>query len=51
LLAPLLLLMVYMGAYPRPFLARSRQSVESVRARVVAGDSQGVFHADARETK
>ncbi|HWW76677.1 MAG TPA: hypothetical protein VNZ44_14870, partial [Pyrinomonadaceae bacterium] len=51
LLAPLLVLMVYMGAYPRPFLARSRASVENVRARVVAGDSQGEFHAEARETK
>jgi NADH-quinone oxidoreductase subunit M len=48
LLAPLLVLMIYMGVYPRPFLARSRASVESVRARVVAAGSQGVFHADAR---
>ena len=51
LLAPLLVLMVYMGVYPRPFLARSRASVESVRARVVSAGSQGVFHADARQTK
>ena len=51
LLTPLLVLMLYMGAYPRPFLARARASVESVRARVVAGSSQGVFHAEARETK
>ncbi|HEX8293945.1 MAG TPA: NADH-quinone oxidoreductase subunit M [Pyrinomonadaceae bacterium] len=51
LLAPLLVLMLYMGAYPRPFLARSRGSVEAVRARVVSGGSQGVFHAEARETK
>jgi NADH-quinone oxidoreductase subunit M len=51
LLTPLLVLMLYMGAYPRPFLARSRLSVESVRARVVAGESQGAFHAEARETK
>jgi NADH-quinone oxidoreductase subunit M len=50
LLAPLLVLMLYMGAYPRPFLARSRASVEDVRARVVAGGSQGVFHAEARGT-
>jgi NADH-quinone oxidoreductase subunit M len=48
LLAPLLVLMLYMGVYPRPFLARSRASVESVRARVVSAGSQGVFHADAR---
>ncbi len=51
LLAPLLVLMLYMGAYPRPFLTRARASVEAVRARVVAGGSQGVFHAEARETK
>ena len=51
LLTPLLVLMLYMGAYPRPFLARSRASVEHVRARVVAAGSQGVFHAEARETK
>jgi len=51
LLAPLLVLMLYMGAYPRPFLARSRASVEAVRARVVAGESQGVFHAEAREAQ
>jgi NADH-quinone oxidoreductase subunit M len=50
LLAPLLVLMVYMGAYPRPFLARSRASVESVRSRVAA-PAQGGFHAEARETK
>jgi NADH-quinone oxidoreductase subunit M len=50
LLTPLLVLMLYMGAYPRPFLARSRASVEDVRARVVAGGSQGVFHAEARGT-
>jgi NADH-quinone oxidoreductase subunit M len=51
LMLPLLALMLYMGAYPRPFLARSRASIEQVRARVVAGETQGVFHAEARETK
>ena len=51
LLAPLLVLMLYMGAYPRPFLARSRASVETLRARVVAGESQGGFHAEARAGK
>jgi NADH-quinone oxidoreductase subunit M len=41
LLAPLLALMLYMGAYPRPFLERSRQSVNDVRARVLStGDFQ-----------
>jgi NADH:ubiquinone oxidoreductase subunit 4 (subunit M) len=51
LLTPLLILMLYMGAYPRPFLARARASVEAVRARVVSGGSQGDFHAEAREPK
>ncbi|HZT59551.1 MAG TPA: NADH-quinone oxidoreductase subunit M [Pyrinomonadaceae bacterium] len=49
LLLPLLALMVYMGAYPRPFLERSRASIEQVRARIVAGETQGV--AEAREAK
>jgi NADH-quinone oxidoreductase subunit M len=47
LLTPLLVLMLYMGAYPRPFLARSRASVEGVRARV-ASPAQGGFNAEAR---
>ena len=49
LLLPLLALMLYMGAYPRPFLERSRASIEQVRARIVAGETQGV--AEAREAK
>jgi NADH-quinone oxidoreductase subunit M len=51
LLLPLLALMVYMGAYPRPFLERSRQSIEQVRARVVATETQHDFSAEAREVK
>jgi NADH-quinone oxidoreductase subunit M len=50
LLLPLLALMLYMGAYPRPFLERSRASIQQVRARVVAGEAQGVFTA-AQESK
>jgi NADH-quinone oxidoreductase subunit M len=49
LLVPLLALMVYMGAYPRPFLERSRASIEQVRARIIAGETQGV--AEAIESK
>ena len=41
LLLPLLFLMLYMGAYPRPFLARSQASVNDVRTRVVAPQSRG----------
>jgi NADH-quinone oxidoreductase subunit M len=51
LLTPLLVLMLYMGAYPRPFLARSRASVEAVRARVVAGETQGGFHAEVHDAR
>jgi NADH-quinone oxidoreductase subunit M len=45
LLVPLLALMDYMGAYPRPFLERSRASIEQVRARIIAGETQGVAEA------
>ncbi len=41
LLLPLLFLMLYMGAYPRPFLARSQASVNDVRTRVAAPQSRG----------
>jgi NADH:ubiquinone oxidoreductase subunit 4 (subunit M) len=51
LLLPLLALMLYMGAYPRPFLERSRASVEQVRTRVLGGESQGVFKAEAQTAK
>ena len=43
LLVPLLLLMLLMGVYPRPFLDRSRASVEAVRARVAAPPAGGSF--------
>jgi hypothetical protein len=45
LLVPLLVLMVYMGVHPRPFLQRSRVSVNEVRARVVGGETGGDFRA------
>jgi len=51
LLVPLLALMLYMGVYPRPFLSRSRASVEQVRARVVAPETQGTFPARAQATE
>ncbi|HEX5706329.1 MAG TPA: NADH-quinone oxidoreductase subunit M [Pyrinomonadaceae bacterium] len=44
LLVPLLVLMLYMGLHPRPFLARSATSIDEVRSRVV---ETGTFHADA----
>jgi len=51
LLLPLLALMLYMGAYPRPFLDRSRASVEQVRTRVLGSESQGDFHANEQAAK
>jgi len=35
LMVPLLLLMVYMGVYPKPFLNRSDESVKAIQERVV----------------
>lgn len=43
LLIPLLALMLLMGVYPRPFLDRSKASVEAVRARVAAPPAGGSF--------
>jgi NADH-quinone oxidoreductase subunit M len=49
LLVPLLLLMLFMGVYPRPFLDRSRESVLAVRARVTQGESGGSYTVDVRQ--
>ena len=49
LLVPLLLLMLLMGVYPRPFLDRSRQSVLFVRERVTQGESGGSYTVDVRK--
>ncbi|MEP6913632.1 MAG: NADH-quinone oxidoreductase subunit M [bacterium] len=43
LLIPLLLLMLFMGVYPRVFLDRSKASVEEVRSRVAAPPAGGSF--------
>jgi NADH-quinone oxidoreductase subunit M len=51
LLLPLLALMLYMGAYPRPFLDRSRASIEQVRTRVLGGESQGLFPVRTQAAK
>lgn len=49
LLIPLLVLMLFMGVYPRVFLDRSRASVEEVRSRVAAPSTGGSF-AEATTT-
>src|SRR5687767_8856952 len=43
LLVPLLILMLFMGVYPRVFLDRSKASVEEVRSRVAAPPAGGSF--------
>ena len=35
LLIPLLALMLFMGVFPRPFLDRSKGSIEAIRSRVM----------------
>jgi NADH-quinone oxidoreductase subunit M len=44
LLIPLLILMLFMGVYPRPFLDRSKASIELIRTHLV-GQSGGTFDA------
>jgi NADH-quinone oxidoreductase subunit M len=43
LLLPLLILMLVMGVAPRPFLDRSKASVEAVRARLIAPPTGGSY--------
>lgn len=43
LILPLMLLMVFMGVYPKVFLDRSKASVEAVRARVNAKPTGGSY--------
>jgi NADH-quinone oxidoreductase subunit M len=43
LLIPLLILMLFMGVYPRVFLDRSKASVEAIRARVTGSPAGGSY--------
>ena len=43
LILPLLILMVFMGVYPRVFLDRSQPSVETIRARVTSSPAGGSY--------
>jgi NADH-quinone oxidoreductase subunit M len=43
LMVPLLVLMVYMGVHPRPFLHRSEESVKAIQQRVAGAEKGGVF--------
>jgi NADH-quinone oxidoreductase subunit M len=58
LLIPLMVLMLFMGVYPRVFLDRSQASVEAVRSRIPLSEAGGSFQAavppqepDARDSK
>jgi NADH-quinone oxidoreductase subunit M len=51
LLIPLLLLMLFMGVYPRVFLDRSQASVEQVRARLATSRAGGTFAAEVPASK
>ena len=51
LILPLIVLMLFMGVYPRVFLDRSKASVEAVRQRVVTPLSGGSFEATLQEEK
>jgi len=48
LLVPLLLLMLFMGVYPRVFLDRSKASVETIRARVSSSPAGGSYTTEVR---
>jgi NADH-quinone oxidoreductase subunit M len=48
LLLPLLILMLFMGVYPRVFLDRSQASVETIRARVAASPAGGSYTTEVR---
>jgi NADH-quinone oxidoreductase subunit M len=47
LMLPLVLLMLFMGVYPRVFLDRSQASVEAVRKPVATPAAGGSFEAAA----
>jgi NADH-quinone oxidoreductase subunit M len=47
LLLPLLVLMLFMGVYPRVFLDRSQPSVEVIRARVSSSPAGGSYTTEA----
>ena len=48
LLVPLLVLMLFMGVYPRVFLDRSKPSVDLIRARVSSSPAGGSYTTEVR---
>ena len=51
LLVPLLILMLFMGVYPRVFLDKSKASIEAVRTRLSATPAGGAYAANSVEKK
>ena len=48
LMIPLLFLMVYMGVFPKPFLARSESAIKAIQERVMHQAGGTVDHAEAK---
>lgn len=48
LMIPLLFLMVYMGVFPKPFLARSESAIKAIQERVMYQAGGTVDHAEAK---
>lgn len=51
LLVPLLALMLLMGVYPRPFLSRSRPSIDAARSRLAAPKAGGSYEVASGRAK
>jgi NADH-quinone oxidoreductase subunit M len=48
LLVPLLILMLLMGVYPKPFLSRARESVVAVQKRLAAPQASGSYTVETK---
>ena len=48
LMIPLLILMVYMGVFPKPFLARSESAIKAIQERVMHQAGGTIDHAEAK---
>ena len=48
LMVPLLILMVYMGVFPKPFLSRSENAIKALQERVMQRAGGTIDHADAK---
>jgi NADH-quinone oxidoreductase subunit M len=51
LIIPLMLLMLFMGVYPRPFLDRSKAAVEGIRAKVMQTPRGGSYETATLERR